>query len=92
MRRSLTVGDAGAAIVLESGGGPGVGFEAIDAYTLGAHGRHCVAKATDRPHGGAIMLTDPMPMTAVALRHGTMHAEKTLRERGWLGKPVNLCP
>ena len=85
----LTVGDAGAAVLLERAESSGVGFEAIDAYTLGAHSRHCVAKATERPHGGAIMLTDPMPMTAVALKHGRMHAEKTLRDRGWSGKRVD---
>ena len=79
----LTVGDAGAAVLLERASAPDVGFAAIDAYTLGAHSRHCVAKATDRPHGGAIMFTDPMPMTAVALRHGGMHAAQTLKDRGW---------
>ena len=82
----LTVGDAGAAVVLERADGPGAGFEAIDAYTLGAHGRHCVAKATDRPHGGAIMLTDPVRITAVALKHGTMHAAKTLAGTGVAGR------
>ncbi len=88
----LTVGDAGAALLLErtENSETAAGFEAIDdAYTLGAHSRHCVAKATERPHGGAIMFTDPMPMTAVALKHGRMHAEKTLRDRGWSGKRID---
>ncbi len=54
----LTLGDSGVAILLEHSPGEGVGFQDLDLYTLGKYSDLCVAKATDRPHGGAIMLTD----------------------------------
>jgi 3-oxoacyl-[acyl-carrier-protein] synthase III len=85
----LTVGDAGAAVILERAEGPGPGFEEISVQTLGKHSRHCIAKATDRPHGGAVMFTDPMSITSVAVRQGAAHARHTLRARGWDQLPID---
>ena len=63
---SLTLGDAGLAMILEQSSGE-AGFHALDLYTLGGYHAHCVAKATNRDHGGAVMLTDPIKSATVAI-------------------------
>ncbi len=75
----LTVGDAGAAIIMESSGGTDVGFHELDMYTLGKFAWMCVGRLTEQPHGGAIMLVpDPMEHTSVAVRYSVTHAKHTL--------------
>ena len=75
----LTVGDAGAAIILESSGGTDVGFHELDMYTLGKYAWMCIGRLTEQPHGGAIMLVpDPMEHTSVAVRYSVTHAKHTL--------------
>jgi 3-oxoacyl-[acyl-carrier-protein] synthase III len=86
---SLTMGDAGAAVILERSDTPGAGFDAISALTLGKHSRYCIAKATDRDHGGAVLLTDPASISSVGVKYGALHAEKMLRERRWLADGVD---
>jgi 3-oxoacyl-[acyl-carrier-protein] synthase III len=81
----LTVGDAGAAVILERSSGVGTGFADLSLYTTSKHSRHCVAKITDQPHGGAIMLTDPVAITTTAIKHGARHATHTAQRRQWLG-------
>ena len=75
----LTVGDAGAAIIMESSGGTDVGFHELDMYTLGKYAWMCIGRLTEQPHGGAIMLVpDPMEHTSVAVRYSVTHAKHTL--------------
>lgn len=78
----LTLGDAGAATILELTDG-GAGFAALDLYTAGKHHELCVAKLTDQPHGGAIMLTDAVRASAVTLKHSIAHAHRTLQQHHW---------
>jgi len=79
----LTLGDAGMAVVLERSADPGVGFHQIDLYTLGRYAGLCIAKVTDRGHGGAIMLTDAIRQTAVGVGNAVAHAAYMLRRGGW---------
>ncbi|MEE8134362.1 MAG: 3-oxoacyl-[acyl-carrier-protein] synthase III C-terminal domain-containing protein [Gemmatimonadales bacterium] len=79
----LTLGDSGAAVLLEGTSNPDVGFAAIDLLTLGGYADCCVAGPTDQEHGGAIMFTDSLKMTEAAARHGSDHALRTLRDAGW---------
>lgn len=79
----LTLGDAGVAMVLERSTRAGVGFHQIDLYTLGRYSGLCIAKATDRAHGGAIMLTDAIRQTAVGVGNAVSHAAYVLRRGGW---------
>lgn len=84
----LTVGDAGAALLLDSAPDDSVGFHLIDLYTLGQYSSLCIAKATDREHGGAIMVTDSIRQTAVALRQTVAHSAYTLRRKGWEARDI----
>ncbi len=79
----LTLGDAGAAVILERGTNDRVGFHDIDMATLGAYSKLCVAKTTDGPHGGAVMFTDSIAGTAVAVRAAVPYVAAVMRRHGW---------
>lgn len=79
----LTLGDAGAAVILERGTGDRVGFHDIDMATLGAYSKLCVAKTTDGPHGGAVMFTDSIAGTAVAVKAAVPYVAAVMRRHGW---------
>ena len=79
----LTLGDSGVAILVEADGPPGFGFQALDLFTLGEYSGLCTGSLTDRPHGGAIMLTQSRRLTEAALEHCVPHAPATLTSHGW---------
>ena len=79
----LTLGDAGAAVMLEATDVPDQGFDALGLTTYGAYARYCMAGPTPEPHGGSIMLTDALNLTDAATRNGAAHALGTLEAAGW---------
>ena len=79
----LTLGDSGAALILERASDDGVGFHAIDLYTAGAYCDYSIAKPTDQEHGGAIMFTDSRRLHEVAIRHSAAHIVQTLKNIQW---------
>ncbi len=79
---SLTLGDGGVAISMSTSPRPDVGFQEIDLYTLSCYGRFCIAKPTDKPHGGVAMHTDTVKVTAAVVPHAAAHAEHILRRSG----------
>ncbi|TWU03333.1 3-oxoacyl-[acyl-carrier-protein] synthase III C-terminal domain-containing protein [Neorhodopirellula pilleata] len=79
---SLTLGDAGVAVALCGSQRSGEGFNELDLYTLGAYSRLCIAKPSDKPHGGAVMYTDAVKVTAAIVPHAAAHAVHTLRQSG----------
>lgn len=79
----LTLGDSGVAIMVESEGPPGVGFQALDLFTRGEYSDLCTGLLSDQPQGGAIMLTQSRKLTAVALEHCLPHALETLLSHDW---------
>ncbi|MHB8974527.1 MAG: 3-oxoacyl-[acyl-carrier-protein] synthase III C-terminal domain-containing protein [Pirellulaceae bacterium] len=79
---SLTLGDAGLAVILEASPRPEVGFHDIELYTLSKYSRFCVAKPTEREHGGAAMHTDAIKVTATVVPHAATHAQFVLDRNG----------
>jgi len=79
----LTLGDAGAAVILERGPNSRVGFHDIDMATLSRYSELCIAKANDGPHGGAIMLTDAVTQTAIAVQHAVPYVAAVMERHGW---------
>ncbi len=79
----LTVGDAGAAVVLESTSDDRFGFHDLELYTLGRYSGLCYARPTEREHGGAIMYTDAVRISAVGIPQGVRHALAMLRRHDW---------
>jgi 3-oxoacyl-[acyl-carrier-protein] synthase III len=80
---SLTVGDSGAAVILEAVPEQGVGLQGLDLYTLGRYAGYCVVRPTDREHGGWVMLTDSLRLRAPSIEHALPHLLDTLRGAGW---------
>lgn len=85
----LTVGDAGAAVLLEPAAGRPVGFEHLELFTLGKYSRFCIGKLTSGDEPGAIMLTDMLQDTAVSVEQGVRHATRLLERRGWKDRPAD---
>ena len=79
----LTLGDAGAAVILERGPNGRVGFHDIDMATLGRYSSLCVAKASDGPDGGAIMFVDSIAATAVAVKRSVPYVAAVMKRHGW---------
>ncbi len=79
----LTLGDSGVAILLSSTDSGEAGFQELDLMTLGDYSDLCVARASERPHGGAIMLTDAMRASAITIQQAVRHAILTLNDHGW---------
>jgi amino acid adenylation domain-containing protein len=79
----LTVGDAGAAVILERGPNSRVGFHDIDMATLGRYSNLCVGKITDSPEGGATMFCDSISATALVVKRLVPYVAAVLRRNGW---------
>jgi 3-oxoacyl-[acyl-carrier-protein] synthase III len=79
----LTLGDAGAALLLESSTEPSRGFREIEMYTLGEYSNYCIAKASDRQNGGAIMLTDSLRLMPTAIHESSVQFSELRRRHGW---------
>ncbi len=79
----LTLGDAGAALVLDlSEPGSPAGFDVIDMLTLGRYARLCVCTPTFKPEGGALMRTDSVRLGSVGTREGVRHLRLVLGRLG----------
>jgi len=77
----LTLGDAGAAMILEKGEDDKLGFQEIQLQTIGQYSHFCIGKESET--GGWIMYTDAVNMTEVGLKSGVEHAIKTLKQNHW---------
>lgn len=77
----LTLGDAGAALILEQATDQQTGFQEIDMQTFGRYGQYCIAKTSEQ--GGMIMYTDSVNLTDVAVKSGAKHAMDVLQRSGW---------
>ncbi|WP_054813406.1 non-ribosomal peptide synthetase [Nocardia arizonensis] len=85
----LTVGDAGAAIILERDPTGRAGFHDLRLRSLSRYSDLCIGKATDQPHGGAIMRTKAVEQTAVAVRKSVPFATQMLERYGWQPETVD---
>jgi 3-oxoacyl-[acyl-carrier-protein] synthase III len=70
------------AAILELGPENGAGFHDIQLYTLGRYSSLCVGKLSERPHGGAIMLTDSLKIAEVGIQQFATHAPRFLQDCG----------
>ena len=79
----LTLGDAGAAVIIEAAQSDNVGFDALEMFTLAEYSSYCIAKPTDQQHGGVIMHTDMVNLTAAGIKHTTSHMIDIMHRHGW---------
>jgi 3-oxoacyl-[acyl-carrier-protein] synthase III len=85
----LTLGDSGAAVILEPGNDPAKGFQIMEIFTLPQYSGYCIAKTSDKPAGGAIMITDAVKLSTVAMREATSHACEIQERLGWPSDAVD---
>jgi amino acid adenylation domain-containing protein len=79
----LTVGDAGAAVLLESSPDTRIGFHEFEMFTLGRFYDLCIAKVSDKVPNEAIMYTDAVKVSAVNIQHTIAHAAHVIERSGW---------
>jgi 3-oxoacyl-[acyl-carrier-protein] synthase III len=80
----LTVGDAGAAVLLEAAENRSVGFHELELYSVSRYNKMCIGKLTDQPHGGPIMhVPDPIRHTSISAEHSVMHAQHMFEKAPW---------
>jgi 3-oxoacyl-[acyl-carrier-protein] synthase III len=77
----LTLGDAGAALILEKASEKHIGFQELTLQTFGRYSQYCIAKTSE--HGEFIMYTDSINLTDAAVKSGAEHAMKVLKQAGW---------
>jgi 3-oxoacyl-[acyl-carrier-protein] synthase III len=85
----LTLGDAGAAVMLTSVEDAAAGFDAMGLTTIGSCAEYCMAGPTEQPHGGGIMVTNALKLTDAATRFGSAHALETMQQAGWSARDFN---
>jgi len=77
----LTLGDSGAALILEEASENQTGFQELELQTLGSFSHYCIAKASE--HGGMIMYTDSVNLTDAGVKAGANHSINVLQRAGW---------
>lgn len=77
----LTLGDAGAAVLLESSNTPGQGFEEMDLQTFGRYSPYCIAR--ESAEGRWMMYTDSVNLTDAGIKNGAKFALDILNKAGW---------
>jgi amino acid adenylation domain-containing protein len=87
----LTVGDAGAAVIVEGAANNNVGFHELDMYSLSKYCWMCVGRLTEHPHGGAIMhVPDPMEHTMVAVKNSVANAMYNFERSPWSPEDMDV--
>jgi amino acid adenylation domain-containing protein len=80
----LTVGDSGAAVILERNTNPEVGFHSLHMFTESELCRNCIAHFTDQVHGGAIMYVESVKAAASAIQPGARLVLDAILRQNWL--------
>jgi 3-oxoacyl-[acyl-carrier-protein] synthase III len=55
----------------------------MEMFTLGEYSSYCIAKPTDQAHGGLIMHTDTVNLTALGVKYTCGHCVDVIRRHGW---------
>ncbi len=80
----LTLGDAGAAIILESAPRQDVGFRELEMYSLSKYSSMCIGRPTEFSHGGPILtVPDPIKHTSIAIENSIAHSKLILDQSDW---------
>ncbi len=77
----LTLGDAGAAVILEKSENEHEGFQKLDLHTFGRYSPYCTAQLSET--GRWIMYTDSVNLTDAAIKSGAEHSLTSLEKAGW---------
>lgn len=75
---SLTLGDSGAAVILEATEDQSLGFHDVDIFSIGKYGDLCVATISNKEHGGYVMHTDSLTLLDSVVRYTGEHVAHSL--------------
>ncbi|MEA3471028.1 MAG: 3-oxoacyl-[acyl-carrier-protein] synthase III C-terminal domain-containing protein [Thermodesulfobacteriota bacterium] len=79
----LTVGDSGAAFILEGTDNPDIGFHDMDVFTIAKHWDLCIGTASEEEHGGFVMYTDSVAIHSIAIGLTAEHVGRTVKGTAW---------
>jgi 3-oxoacyl-[acyl-carrier-protein] synthase-3 len=79
---SLTLGDCGAAIILEASPDPAVGFHRLDLVTGAKHDHYCHSRPSSRGPGG-VLITNPRGLQRKGAEHFPAYLKQALDATGW---------
>jgi amino acid adenylation domain-containing protein len=80
----FTVGDSGAAVMLERSPKEELGFHHLHIFTESELCRNCIAHLTNHKHGGAIMYVESVKAAASAIQPGAKLVLETIKKGNWL--------
>ncbi len=90
---SLTLGDSGAAVILEGTNDPSVGFHQLEFFTVAQHCDLCVGTMSKEDHGGYVMYTESSKAHRVAIDFSAEHTGSTIKDTWWEeGKNYHMIP
>ncbi|MBN2079850.1 MAG: 3-oxoacyl-ACP synthase [Spirochaetes bacterium] len=79
---SLTVGDSGAAVVMDGIKGRRIGFHRLDMVAIPEHSRLCMAHPS-RKGSGAVMVTKPVRLQKAAMKIKDPYFKRSIDRTGW---------
>lgn len=89
---ALTLGDCGAALILDASPDPRVGFQRIDMVSGARHDHFCYSKPSQRGHGG-MLVTKARGLQRKGNEHFPFYFKQTLDASGWsLGDLQHIIP
>jgi 3-oxoacyl-[acyl-carrier-protein] synthase III len=80
---SLTLGDSGAAIILEETDDPDLGFHEIGLFTVAELCKFCIGTLSEKDHGGYVMYTDSARMHKVVKPIAGEYMGRLFQNSGW---------
>jgi 3-oxoacyl-[acyl-carrier-protein] synthase III len=80
---SLTVGDAGAALILDGTDDLDIGFHHTEVYTVAEHCDLCIGTVSKEDHGGFIMYADSVKIHEVCIAMAAEHIGSTVKDTQW---------
>jgi 3-oxoacyl-[acyl-carrier-protein] synthase-3 len=79
---ALTLGDCGAAVILDASTDPGVGFHWLDLVTGAKHDHFCYSQPSKRGRGG-ILITKARALQRKGAEHFPFYLKQALDASGW---------
>jgi 3-oxoacyl-[acyl-carrier-protein] synthase III len=79
---SLTVGDAGAAIIMQLSESDSLGFSDVDLFSAAKYCDLCVGTTSDKPHGGYVMYTESQALLPNLIMISSEHIAHRIKKLG----------
>jgi 3-oxoacyl-[acyl-carrier-protein] synthase III len=79
---ALTLGDCGAAVILDEASDPRVGFHCVDLVTGAKHDHYCYSQPSKKGRGGVLM-TKARGLQLKGAEHFPFYLKQALDETGW---------